>query len=122
MTTAGGHRMISAFTRPPNLEHAEVGRLVMWSGLLSSGMPCGLWFALGLAGVGLISHLALYAALVLLYLGLVLAICIPSPVSRWIWRHLWAFLLTLGLICVGIQSMVHESFLQPIVFLVPLIY
>ena len=92
----------------------------MWAGLLTGGLPCGLLFALGLAGAELISQLALYAVLVLLYLGLVLAICTPSPLSRWIWRHLWAFLLVIGLLCLGIQSLVAESFLQPIVFLVPL--
>jgi signal transduction histidine kinase len=94
----------------------------MWAGLLSGGLPCGLLFALGLIGAQLISNLAAYAVLVVLYLGLVLAICLPSPLSRWIWRHLWAFLLTIGLVCLGIQSLISESFLQPIVFLVPLIY
>jgi hypothetical protein len=42
--------------------------------------------------------------------------------AYWMWRHLWAFLLAIGLVCLGIQSLVGESFLQPVVFLVPLIY
>ena len=122
MTTTATHQWTRLFTRPPNLEHTEVGRLVMWAGLLTGGLPCGLLFALSLAGDALASQLAVYAALVALYLGLVLAICTSSPLSRWIWRHLWAFLLLIGLVCLGIQSLVAESFLQPIVFLVPLIY
>jgi signal transduction histidine kinase len=120
--TTGARQFIAAFTRPPDLEHINLGRLVMWSGLMAGGLPCGLLFALGIAGAGLVSHLALYAALVLLYLGLLLAICIPSRLSRWLWRWLWAFLLAIGLVSLAIQSLVNESFLQPIVFLVPLIY
>ncbi|MEO7909967.1 MAG: histidine kinase, partial [Roseiflexaceae bacterium] len=122
MTPTSTYQWTTAFTRPPNLEHTEVGRSVMWAGLLTGGLPCGLLFALGLVGAELIPNLALYAVLVVLYLGLVLAICTPSPLSRWIWRHLWAFLLTIGLLSLGIQSLVNESFLQPILFLVPLIY
>src|SRR2546425_13016945 len=121
MTTTGTHRLIAAFTRPPDLENSNVGRLVMWAGLLTGGLPCGLLFAFGIAGARPVSQLAPYGALVLLYLGLLLAICIPSQLSRWIWRHLWAFLLAIGLVCLSIQSLVGESFLQPVVVLVPLI-
>jgi signal transduction histidine kinase len=116
------HQLIEAFTRPPDLENSNVGRVVMWAGLLAGGLPCGLLFTLGITRAVPISRLALYAALVLLYLALLLAICIPSRLSHWIWRRLWAFLLTIGLVCLGIQSLIGESFLQPIVFLVPLIY
>ena len=122
MTTTATHQWTALFTRPPDLANSNVGRLVMWAGLLAGGLPCALLFALGLAGAALVSQLALYAVLVLLYLGLLLAICIPSQVSRWIWQRLWAFLLAIALVCLGIQSLVEESFLQPIVFLVPLIY
>ena len=68
----------------------------MWSGLLAGGLPCGLLFAVALADAAPVSRLALYAALVLVYLGLLLAICIPSALSRWIWRRLWVFLLAIG--------------------------
>jgi signal transduction histidine kinase len=120
--TTSTDRIIASFTRPPNLEHTEVGRLVMWAGLLTGGLPCGLLFAVGLSNGASVFQLALYAALVLLYLAMVLAICVPSRLSRWIWRHLWAFLLAIGLVALAIQSLVDDSFLQPIVFLVPLIY
>jgi signal transduction histidine kinase len=115
-------KFIAAFTRPPDLENSNVGRMVMWSGLLAGGLPCGLLFGVALTNAAPASTLALYAALVALYLGLLLAICIPSALSRWIWRRLWLFLLAIGVVCLAIQALAGESFLQPIVFLVPIIY
>jgi signal transduction histidine kinase len=94
----------------------------MWAGLLTGGLPCGLLFLVGLSNGASSLQLALYAGSVLLYLAMVLAICTPSRLSRWIWRHLWAFLLAIGLVALAIQSQVDDAFLQPIVFLVPLIY
>ncbi|HEU5098079.1 MAG TPA: histidine kinase, partial [Roseiflexaceae bacterium] len=78
--------------------------------------------AVALGNAAPISQLGLYAGLVVVYLGLLLALCIPSALSRWIWRRLWVFLLAIGLICLAIQAVAGESFLQPIVFLVPMIY
>ncbi len=120
--TTRAHKLLAAFARPPDVANVEVGRLVMWAGLLASGLPCGLLLLVGIAnGLPLVTT-ALYSALVALYLALLLAIDVPSPVSRWIWRHLGAFLLALGLVCLAMQSLVDDSFLQPIIFLVPLAY
>lgn len=119
---ARAQQFITAFTRPPDLENSNVGRMVMWSGLLAGGLPCGLLFAIGAIRGAPASTLALYAGLVVLYLGMLLAICIQSRLSVWIWRHLWLFLLVIGLLCVAIQSLIDDSFLQPIIVLVPLIY
>jgi signal transduction histidine kinase len=120
--TISASKFIAAFTRPPDLENSNVGRMVMWSGLLAGGLPCGLLFAVALANAAPVSQLGPYAALVVVYLGLLLALCVPSALSRWIWRRLWLFLLAIGLICLAIQALAGESFLQPIVFLVPMIY
>src|SRR5262245_22599244 len=115
--TIRAHKLLAALTRPPDVTNVEVGRLVMWAGLLASGLPCGLLLLVGIANGMPLATAALYSALVALYLALLLAIDVPSPISHWIWRHLWAFLLALGLVCLAIQSLVDESFLQPIIFL-----
>jgi signal transduction histidine kinase len=121
--TTRAQKLIAAFTRPPDLENVGVDRLVMWAGLLASGLPCALLLVIAIArGSPTMSDRAVYAALVLSYLGLLLLIDVPSRISRWLWRRLWAFLLAIGLVCMTIQSLVDESFLQPIIFLVPLIY
>jgi signal transduction histidine kinase len=115
-------QLVAAFMRPPNLEHVHISRHVMWAGLLSVGLPCTLLLIIGIISGRLVANPALYAALVVLYLGLLLLIYIPSQISRMIWQHLWAYLIVLGLICLGIQSLVEESFLQPIIFLVPPVF
>src|SRR5215470_11950337 len=116
------HRLIAAFTRPPDLENINVGGLVMWAGLAAAGLPCALLLSFGIVYHVLIANVAVYAALVLLYLALLLLIAVPSRASHWLWRHIWAFLLLIGLLCLAIQSLIVESFLQPIIFLVPFIY
>jgi signal transduction histidine kinase len=101
---------------------AEIGQPVMWTGLLASGLPSGLLLIVGLTKGIPLASIALYGAAVLLYLGLLLLIDIPSPIARWLWRHLWVFLLAIGLVALVIQAIAGEAFLQPIIFLVPLVY
>ncbi|MFN8505567.1 GAF domain-containing sensor histidine kinase [Kouleothrix sp.] len=115
-------RLAEAFTRPPNLEDIDVGRLVMWAGFLSSALPSALLLTLSLLSGRLALRPALYTLLVLAYLALLLLIDIRSALSLWIWRRLWAFLLLLSLVCLAIQSQMRESFLQPLIFILPLIY
>src|SRR5262245_39792160 len=120
--TTGARKFVAALARPPDVEDVEVGRPIMWAGLLMSGLPCALLLTIGIISGELIEGIAPYSALILLYLGLLLLIDIPSRVSRWLWRRLWGYLLVAGLVCLAIQSQIHESFLQPIVFFVPLAY
>jgi signal transduction histidine kinase len=120
--TTRAQQLVAALTRKPDIEHIEVGRMVMWAGLLTSALPCGLLLAIGLLGGLALGAPLVYAGAVLLYMGMLLLIDIPSRVSRWLWRRLWLFLLALGLVGLVIQSMINESFLQPIIFLVPMIY
>jgi signal transduction histidine kinase len=115
-------QLIAALTGRPDVENVEVGRMVMWAGLLASALPCGLLLLVGLSRGLTAAEAVRYTAAVLLYIGLLLLIDIPSRASRWLWRHLWLFLLAIGLTALLIQSMVDEPFLQPIVFLVPVIY
>ncbi|HET9223570.1 MAG TPA: GAF domain-containing sensor histidine kinase [Roseiflexaceae bacterium] len=104
------------------VENFEIAAPVMWAGLLTSGLPCAVLLAVGIIAGELIESVALYGLLVLVYIGLLLLLDIPSQVSRWIWPRLWLYLLVLGLVGLAIQSLIRESFLQPIVFLVPLVY
>jgi signal transduction histidine kinase len=120
--TRRSQQLIAAFMRPPNLEHVHISGLVMWAGLLSVALPCILLLIIGIISGRLVANPVLYAVLVVIYLGLLLLIYIPSQISRLIWQHLWAYLIVLGLICLGIQSLVEESFLQPIIFLVPPVF
>ena len=111
-----------AVRRPPALEPIELGRTVMWAGLLASALPCGLLLVLALISGQLISNTPVYTALVVMYLALLLAIDLPSQLAQWLWRHLWAYLVAISLVCLAIQAQVSESFLQPIIFLIPIIY
>ena len=120
--TTGARKFVAAPARPPDVEDVEVGRPIMWAGLLTSGLPCAFLLVAATASGLLIERVAPYSALVLVYLGLLLLIDIPSRVSRWLWRRLWAYLLIVGLVCLAIQSLIRESFLQPIILLVPLVY
>jgi signal transduction histidine kinase len=120
--TTRTQQLLTALTRQPDIEHAEVGRLVMWAGLLASALPCALLLMVALSHGLPLTDAAIYTTTVLVYLALLLLIDIPSRVARWLWRHLWLYLLVLGGVALAIQSMVNESFLQPIIFLVPMVY
>jgi signal transduction histidine kinase len=120
--TTGARKFIAALAKPPDVEDIEVGRPIIWAGLLMSGLPCALLLTVAITSGELIEWTVPYGALALLYLGLLLLIDIPSRASRWLWRRLWAYLLVVGLVCLAIQSLIRESFLQPIVFFVPLVY
>jgi signal transduction histidine kinase len=120
--TTRTQQLIAAFTQPPVLERAEMGRMVMWAGLLASGLPCGLLLLIALWSGEFIKNVSTYAALVALYITLLLLINVQSRSAIWIWRHLWVFLLAVSLVCLAIQAQVSEAFLQPIIFLIPPIY
>lgn len=120
--TPRARKLISALTPPPQLEQADLGRLVMWAGLLASALPCALLLSVALLSGLLIHNPALYAAIVVFYVVLLLLLDIRSRTAAWLWRYLWGYLLALSLVCLAIQAQADESFLQPIVFLIPLIY
>jgi signal transduction histidine kinase len=120
--TSRRQQLIAAFTQPPALERAELGRMVMWAGLLASALPCGLLLLIALWSGEFIKNVGTYAALVALYITLLLLINVQSRGATWIWRHLWVFLLVMSFVCLAIQAQVAESFLQPIIFLIPPIY
>ena len=120
--TTRAQQLIAAITHPPEIERADLGRLVMWAGLLASALPCGLLLMIALWSGEFIPNPGVYGALVALYIALLLLIDLQSRATAWFWRHLWAFLLVLSLVCLAIQAQTAESFLQPIIFLIPLIY
>src|SRR5215211_5248479 len=117
--TTRTQQLIAAFAQPPAIERAELGRMVMWAGLLASALPCGLLLLIALQSGEFIENTGAYAALVALYLTLLILINIQSPGAAWIWRHLWLFLVLMSFVCLAIQAQVDESFLQPIIFLIP---
>src|SRR5690348_9560636 len=120
--TVRTQRFIATLTHPPESEQADLGRLVMWAGLLASMLPGGLLLFIALVSGEFIPNPALYITLVACYVGLLLLIDIQSRTSAWLWQRLWAYLLVLSLVCLALQAQVAESFLQPIIFLIPLIY
>jgi signal transduction histidine kinase len=120
--TRHAQKLLAAYAEPPNIANVDVGQPVMWTGLLASGLPCALLLIVGIIeGRTLLATVA-YAALLLLYLALQLLLAMPSRFAPRIWRHVWAYLLVVGLVCLALQAQTKESFLQPIVFLVPMIY
>lgn len=122
MNESRSAQLRNSFWHPPDLEQVGVGQPVIWAGLLATVLPCGLLLLIAVGAGELIARPGRYALTLALYLALVLAIDIRSRLSAWLWRRLWAFLLALSLVCFVLQAQAAESFLQPIVFINPLIY
>lgn len=111
--------LLRSFTRPPDLEDIPVGQMVLGSGLVAGVLPSTLLMTIGAHAI---RNPALYAALLLLYVALLLSIIVRTRLTPWLWRHLWVFLLIISLVCCALQSQISESFLQPIIFLPPLVH
>jgi hypothetical protein len=56
-------KSIAAPAEPPDVENIEIGPLVMWAGLLTSGLPCALLLVLAIISGELIKSPARYGAL-----------------------------------------------------------
>ncbi|HEX5689652.1 MAG TPA: hypothetical protein VFX76_06610, partial [Roseiflexaceae bacterium] len=72
------HSSQQSAATPPDLDAVEVGRGVLWVGLMAGGVACGAILVTGISQ-GITARTATsYAVLTLIYLGLVLA-----PVVSW---------------------------------------
>jgi signal transduction histidine kinase len=106
--------MLESFTRPPDLDNVEVGQTVLGAGLVAGTLPSLLLMTLD---IDIIHNRPVYATLLAIYITLLLSLIVRTRITLWLWRHLWAYLLVLSLVCLAIQSQIAESFLQPIIFI-----
>jgi signal transduction histidine kinase len=105
---------------PPETE-VDLGRGIVLVGLMAGGVACGAILLMGISQGVTTGQAIIYSLAALLYLGLVLAPAVSWPGARWIRRHLWAYLLLIGAVCVALQALSGEDFLQPIIFTIPLV-
>lgn len=112
-------------------ERAE-HRSLLWAGLLAGLIGCAVPLALGLTvGWTPIHGLATdwaparalsYAALALIFMVLTQLPRLTLPGIQWLCRRTWAYLLLMGLICLLLQTLSGDPFIQPIIFTVPVVY
>ncbi|KPV50034.1 hypothetical protein SE17_29280, partial [Kouleothrix aurantiaca] len=106
--------MLESFTRPPDLDNVEVGQTVLGAGLVAGTLPSLLLMTLD---IDIIHNRPVYATLLAIYITLLLSLIVRTRITLWLWRHLWAYLLVLSLVCLAVQSQIAESFLQPFIFI-----
>lgn len=112
-------------------EQAE-HRSLLWAALLAGLIGCAVPLGLGLvAGWKPMHGLATnwtparalsYVALALLFIVLTQLPRLTLPGFQWLCRRTWAYLLLMGLICLLLQTLSGDPFIQPIIFTVPVVY
>ncbi len=88
----------------PDIDAQEVGQGSLWVGLMAGGVACGAVLVHGLLDGSALEAAITYAVLALVYLALTLISHLRWRGRRWLWQHLWVFLLLTGLVCVALQS------------------
>ncbi|HEY0606994.1 MAG TPA: GAF domain-containing sensor histidine kinase [Herpetosiphonaceae bacterium] len=112
-------------------ERAE-HRSLLWAGLLAGLIGCVVPLALGLAMSGTPMHGRVtswtpvralsYAALALIFMVLTQLPRLTLPGIQWLCQRTWAYLLLMGLICLLLQTLSGDPFIQPIIFTVSVVY
>ncbi len=108
----------TALSRPPQLDDVDVSQSMLGAGLLAGLLPSLLLLATNSVAI---HNPALYVALLAIYVALLLSLILRTRIRMWLWQHLWAFLFVLSVVCCAIQAQMRESFLQPIIFIPPLV-
>jgi signal transduction histidine kinase len=95
---------------------------LLWAGLVAGLVGCGLPLARGLA-TGWTPLFALgYGLLALIFLVLTQLPKLRLPGIRWLCERTWAFLLLMGMLCLVLQALSGDPFIQPIVFTIPIVF
>lgn len=102
-------------------ERAE-HRSLLWAGLMAGLVGCGLPLAQGLATDWSVARVAAYTALALIFLMLTQLPRLTLPGIQWLCQRTWAYLLVMGLLCVVLQALSGDPFIQPIIFTVPIVF
>jgi signal transduction histidine kinase len=98
----------------------EVGGSLGWVGLAAGIVSCGTALALGLAAGWSAAHILGYVVVALVFLALTQAYRLPL-LRRLIIRP-WVYLLVAGLVCLVLQALSQDPYLQPMAFVIPLVY
>src|SRR4028118_228899 len=102
-------------------ERAE-NRSLLWAGLLAGLTGCVVPLARGLA-TDWTPTLALgYAVLALSFIVLTQLPRLTLPGIQWLCQRTWAYLLLMGVICLLLQTLSGDPFIQPIIFTVPVVF
>lgn len=102
-------------------ERAE-HRSLLWAGLLAGLTGCVVPLVRGLA-TGWTPTLALgYGVLALSFIVLTQLPRLTLPGIQWLCQRTWAYLLLMGVICLLLQALSGDPFIQPIIFTVPIVF
>src|SRR6185369_9087044 len=116
---AAARELQAELAKPPHIDGLDVGRGMLWLGLMAGGVACGSILVTGIVE-GIAPERAItYGVVALLYLVLTLIPNVSWLGMRWVWSHLWAYLLIVGLVSTALHALSGESFLQPLVFTLP---
>jgi signal transduction histidine kinase len=89
---------------------------------MAGGVACGSILVIGIVNGVSPERAITYGVVALLYLALTLIPNVSWLGALWVWRHLWAYLLIVGLVSTALHALSGESFLQPLVFTLPIVY
>lgn len=121
MLTPRTYNLLSTLTRLPALAPAEISRTLGWIGLLAALVACGVPLVSGIIAGWSVGHSIGYGSLMLFLLGMTRWHCLSGGRARWLHTHLWLYLLLAGLLCLALQIVSGDPFIQPMLFSVPLV-
>lgn len=116
----------SVYTRyenpPPIFAAMDQSPAVMWSAIIATMVGCGVplvegvivnWSSLRITG---------YVVLALTYFVIIQSWRPVTIIQIWCQRAYWLYVLTVGLIGLGLQTISGNFFVQPIVFAIPIVH
>ena len=96
--------------------------VLLWVGLLTGIVGCGVPFVLGLVAGWPVEYVLGYGVLAALYLPLTQIPSVSLPIVGALGNHLWLYVLIMGGLGWGLQTLSGDPFLQPLVFQVPFVF
>lgn len=122
MLRANTQKLVASLTAPPEPDPCEISSGIGGTGLVAALIACGVPLTMGLLTGWSPGRVIGYSSVALVYLGLTQTHYLSRAFDRWRWRWLWVYLLLAGLVCLVLQIISGDAFIQPIAFTVPVVY
>ncbi len=104
-----------------SLRKSGLGKLLNGSGVVAGLLSCLLPLIVGIGSGWGFGRTAAYTALAILFLVLTGVYLLSADAADWLSRRISAYLLTVGIILTGLQSISGDPTIQPIGFTVPFV-
>ncbi len=105
-----------------NQSQKAVGLVPLLSGVLAGLIGCGVPLAGGLSTGWTLERAAAYMLVALVYLALISMPGVPLLAVQAFCNRRWVFVTLGGLLCLALQTLSGDAFIQPIVFSVPFVH